>query len=371
MKITSVDIFKIDIEMVHAIRVPIGILDAAHNVAIRINTDGGICGWGEASPFQPITGDTQQISLQFAKKLAASIVGSNPLALTERMQTLRPVSAGHSSILSAFDTALHDLAGKAEGVPVYELLGGTNRMLRSDFTVGLQDTVDETLAIVDEGFANGFDAVKLKVGRPGLEDVEFVTAVRNHCGPDTLLKIDSNQGWDYETALANLDAMKTLDLQYSEQPVRADDYASLKRLRENCAIPICADESVFDDNDAAELISTESADYLNIKLGKSGGIETGLKINAIAEAAGIKCMIGCFAESRMGLTAAAHLAIARPNICFIDLDSAYDLKIDPIVGGGSFSETDGGRIYISDEPGLGAALDEDFIENGHWATVHS
>jgi L-alanine-DL-glutamate epimerase-like enolase superfamily enzyme len=370
MKITGVDIFKFDIKMIHPIRVPIGILDAAHNVAIRINTDGGICGWGEASPFEPITGDTQLISLELGKKLAASIVGSDPLALAESMQTLRPIAVGHSSILSAFDSALHDIAGKAEGVPVYELLGGTNRTLRSDFTVGMQDTVEETLAIVDEGFANGFDAVKLKVGRPGLEDVDFVTAVRNHCTPDTLIKIDSNQGWDYETAYANLHAMEKLNLQYSEQPVAADDYASLKRLRENTAIPICADESVFDDNDAAELVSTESVDYLNIKLGKSGGIETGLKINSIAEAAGKQCMVGCFAESRMGLTAAAHLAIARPNICFIDLDSAYDLKIDPIVGGGLFNEKDGGRIYISDEPGLGAALNQEFIDTCHWATAH-
>ena len=213
------------------------------------------------------------------------------------------------------------------------------------------------------------DAVKLKVGRPGLEDVEFVTAVRNHCGPDTLIKIDSNQGWDYETALANLRAMEKLNLQYSEQPVAADDYAGLKRLRENSAIPICADEAVFDDRDAQELVSTESIDYLNIKLGKSGGIEIGVRINAVAEAAGKKCMVGCFAESRMGLTAAAHLAIAHPNVRFIDLDSAYDLKIDPIVGGGSFNEKDGGRIYISDDPGLGAALNAEFIETCHWATV--
>ena len=80
-------------------------------------------------------------------------------------------------------------------------------------------------------------------------------------------------------------------------------------------------------------------------------------------------MIGCFAESRMSLTAAAHLAIARPNIFFIDLDSAYDLKTDPIVGGASFKEEDGGMIYVSDDPGFGSALNEEFANSCHWATV--
>ena len=112
-----------------------------------------------------------------------------------------------------------------------------------------------------------------------------------------------------------------------------------------------------------------AVDYLNIKLGKSGGIQTGLKIDAIAESAGCKCMIGCFAESRLGLTAAAHLAIARPNIVFIDLDSAYGFKTDPIDGGGSFDKADGGIIRIDDTPGFGAALSEKFVESSHWARV--
>jgi L-alanine-DL-glutamate epimerase-like enolase superfamily enzyme len=369
MKITSVDIFRFDIKMVHAIRVPIGILDAAHNVVVRVNTDSEICGWGEASPFEPITGDTQQSALVSAKEIASLLIGQDPLAIPARMQQVRESFPGQTSIQAAFDMAMYDIAGKAADMPVYALLGGENRSLRSDFTIGMQDTIKETIALVDEGLANGFDAVKLKVGRPGLADVDFVAAVREHCAAGTAIKIDSNQGWDYQTALANLQAMEGLELQYSEQPVVAADHESLKRLRENTAIPICADESVFDDSDARSLVSGESVDYLNIKLGKSGGIDTALRINSIAEAAQKICMIGCFAESRMALTAAAHLAIARPNIFFIDLDSAYDLKIDPVVGGASFNEEDGGMIYVSDEPGFGTALNDEFINNCHWARV--
>jgi len=369
MKITSVDIFKVDIELIHPIRVPIGILDAAHNVFIRVNTDADICGWGEASPFTPITFDSQASCLAAAKRLATILHGRDPLDIEGCTRELQRTARELPSIRSAFDMALYDIAGKAADLPVYALLGGENRSLRSDFTIGMQDSIDETFVLLEEGLANGFDAVKLKVGRPRLEDSEEVAAVRERVGPDISVKIDSNQGWDYPTALANLTAMSGLDLQYSEQPTPASQYETLKQLRENTSVRICADESVFNDGDAQTLVDMGAVDYLNIKLGKSGGIHTGQKINAIAEAADLGCMVGCFAESRLGLTATAHLAIARSNIVFIDLDSAYDLKVDPIIGGGSFNEEDGGMIYISNAPGFGAALNDEFIESSYWATV--
>ena len=158
-----------------------------------------------------------------------------------------------------------------------------------------------------------------------------MAAVRELVGPDVALKIDSNQGWDYPTAVANIKAMAAFNLEYSEQPLAAWDYDNMVRLRDKVDLPVCADESIFDHHDALKLIKLGAADYLNIKLGKSGGIHTGLKINAIAEAAGAKCMIGCFGESRLGLSAAAHLAMARPNIKFIDLDSAFYFKVDSVI----------------------------------------
>jgi L-Ala-D/L-Glu epimerase / N-acetyl-D-glutamate racemase len=103
----------------------------------------------------------------------------------------------------------------------------------------------------------------------------------------------------------------------------------------------------------------DAVDYLNIKLGKSGGINVALKINAIAEAANCKCMIGCFAESRLGLSAAAHLAMARPNIAFIDLDSACGFKSDPVLGGMTYDSEIGGLICLTNAPGHGAVFVED------------
>jgi len=128
-------------------------------------------------------------------------------------------------------------------LPLYRFLGGDIRQIRTDLTIGLQDTVEETLVHTRNVLAAGFDAIKMKVGRTGLEGVAHVEAVRALVGPDIAIKIDSNQGWDYATAVANITAMKPFNLQYSEQPLVASDYDGLARLRNEVDLPICADES--------------------------------------------------------------------------------------------------------------------------------
>jgi len=363
MKITRVDIYKFNIPLTHEVVVPIGVLKAANNVAIRISTDSGMQGWGEASPFAPITGDTQESNYENARLFALTVMGRDPLAVAARMREIQAASTGDSSLRSAFDMALYDILGQAAGLPLYQLLGGEKRTLCTDFTIGLQESVAQTLEMLQDGFARGFREVKLKVGRPGLADVEHIAAVRKQAGPDMAIKIDSNQGWDYPTAVANLRAMEPYGIDYSEQPIAAWDFENLRRLRDKVATPICADESLFDDKDALKLVGMGAVDYLNIKLGKSGGLATALRIEAIARAAGCKCMIGCFAESRLSLTAAAHLASARPNIHFLDLDSALNLKADPVEGGMRYNGENGGGITLPDSPGLGASISEEFLQD--------
>jgi L-alanine-DL-glutamate epimerase-like enolase superfamily enzyme len=127
-----------------------------------------------------------------------------------------------------------------------------------------------------------------------------------------------------------------------------------------------ADESLFDHRDAYALCREECCDYLNIKLSKSGGIRNALNICAVAESCGKGCMVGCMMESRLGLTAAAHLACARDNIVFYDLDSALLLAEDPILGGIRYK---GDRVSLPDGPGLGADVDPDFLSRMESFTV--
>ena len=368
MNIEKIDIYRLDIERSQATRTPIGVLTCSKNIAVKVTAD-GLYGWGEASPFAPITGDSRESNYETAQALAQLIKGKNALAIESRMSEINAHTIAEPSIRSAFDMALYDLAAKAAGLPLYAFLGGEQRPLRSDLTIGVQDTVEATVSQANKILTAGFDAIKLKVGRSGLEDVPHVTAVRELAGPDVAIKIDSNQGWSYQEALANIEAMAPLNLQYSEQPIAAWDTENLRRLRQKVNLPICADESVFDHRDALKLVNAGAVDYLNIKLGKSGGIHTALKIIAIAEAAGCRCMIGCFAESRLGLSAAAHIAMARPNIHFIDLDSAYHLKQDPVLGGMTYDKQVGGLLHLSDSPGHGAEFDESFFDHEYHVTI--
>ena len=364
MKISRIDIYKLNLAFRKPLKVAIGETLAVENVAIKITTDSGLEGWGEASPCCPyITGDLQATCYATAQHLGRLILGKDPLAIENRMREINGSIAGEPTIRSAFDIALYDIAAKAANMPLYQFLGGEKRELRTDLTIGWQDTVEQTRALAQAILDQNFDAIKMKVGRPGLQDVDHVAAVRELAGPDIDIKIDSNQGWDYPTAVANINAMKPLNLDYSEQPLPVWDIDGLARLRDKVDLPICADESVFDDKDALKLIRAGAADYLNIKLAKSGGIHTALRINAVAEAAGAKCMIGCFGESRLGLGAAAHLVLPKPNIVFLDLDSALDFKADPVIGGMQYDQQIGGLIHITDEPGHGASFDESFLHD--------
>ena len=160
--------------------------------------------------------------------------------------------------------------------------------------------------------------------------------MREAVGDGVSLRVDANQGWNPSTAIAVLRDIEQYGIEYCEQPVPAWDYEALKRVRDASPIPIVADEACFDHRDAFRLASMGAADMFNIKLCKSGGIHHALQINAIVEAAGMKCMVGCMFETRIGIGASAHLAAARPNIAYADLDAILLHAEDPIVQGVRF-----------------------------------
>ena len=138
----------------------------------------------------------------------------------------------------------------------------------------------------------GFGAIKAKLGSGRADDVARIRAIRAAVGPNVALRIDANQGWDPATAALTLNDLAAFNIQYCEQPVARWNIEALRHLRTASPIPIMADEALFDHHDAVRLASMGACDYFNIKLSKSGGIHTALKINAVAEAAGIPCMVG-------------------------------------------------------------------------------
>mgnify|MGYP000686277118 CR=1 FL=1 len=209
MIIETIEISKLRVPFHSPLKVTVGEVTSAENVIIKIVTSNGLTGWGEGSPFAPITGDSLESCYCAAQVFARQILGKDPREVETRMQEIRALTVGEPSARSAFDMALFDIAAKAAGVPLYKYLGGQNHNLRTNLTIGWQETVEKTLEKASEIVEAGFDAIKLKVGRPLLEDVEHVAAIRAKFGDAVKIKIDSNQGWDYAEAVANIKAMES------------------------------------------------------------------------------------------------------------------------------------------------------------------
>jgi len=365
MRITHIVLYRYNIPLNAPIAISLGTIDHARNILVGIHTDAGLTGWGEGSPFWMIVGETQTSGLAAAQDMARLLLHQDPLHIEGCLDTLTRYLPGHPTTRSAFDMALYDLAAQAANMPLYQFLGGSNRTLITDETIYLNTPgkmVEDALRIQ----ANGADAIKVKLGTNVRDDVERVRAIREGIGHEIPIRTDANQGWDVVTAGAVLRGIGGMNVQYCEQPINRHDVAGLRHLRQQSPVPIMADESLFDSVDAIRLVRAEAVDYFNIKLAKSGGIFDALKINAIAEAAGIPCMVGCMSESRLGLTASAHLVSARQNVRFVDLDAVFEHANDPVQGGITYN---GYQITLPDQPGLGATIDPVFLATCEKVTV--
>ena len=288
------------------------------------------------------------------------LIGQEPVAIGECSKRMDQVIYGNSSIKSAFDIALYDIASQEAGLPLYAFLGGSkNKVLVTDYTVSLGDKhkmANDALKIKEEGF----QVIKVKLGESGEKDVERIRLIRELVGSEIPVRIDVNQGWDTTTAIAILNALEPYNIQHCEEPIPRWNFMELPRIRKQSPIPIMADESCCDHHDAKRLIDLDACDLLNIKLGKSSGFYNATKIIQLAEQAGIKIQVGGFLESRLGFTASAHLALTSNNIVYCDFDTPLMFVEDPVSGGITYDNK--GVVSIIDQPGLGASIDENYLQ---------
>jgi len=365
MRILHTEIYKFSIPM-QPFTIATGTMNYAQNILIRVHTDTGYYGVGECSAFPMIVGETQNTCFEMARDFARCWKGKDALDIETRMQELNDLTAFNATIKSAFDMALHDLAAYTAGQPLYRYLGGRQKELETDLTIGIG--TPEIMAKSAEKFvSDGVRIIKIKLGKNGPQDVERVRRIRDGVGPDIILRIDANQGWDFDTARDSLQAMEPLNIQFCEQPMRSWNDHKLPELRRLSPVRIMADESVFDHHDAERLIAADACDYVNIKFAKAGGILEATRINTVCERNNIPCMMGGMLESRIALTAFAHFALAHDNIRFYDMDTCLlGHTADPVTRGVQYK---GYFLEITDTPGLGADADNAFLHRCETITV--
>jgi o-succinylbenzoate synthase len=354
--INSIGIYKLIIPLKEPFVISLGAQYNAESVIIVIKTKEGLTGFGECSPYMSINGESVDTCFIVAQYFARVLKGKDSLDIKACVQLMNKTIYGNNSIKSAFDMALYDIAAQHAGQPLYKFLGGeNNKTLTTDYTVSIGDAgkMAENAKKYKE---QGFPVIKVKLGETTEKDAERIHLIREAIGYDLPLRIDANQGWDVKTAIATLKELKRYNIQHCEEPIARWDFMRLRKVRKKSSIPIMADESCCDHHDAERLIDLEACDMLNIKLGKSGGIYDALKIIKLAEKAKMKMQVGAFMESRLGMTAFAHLALCSDHIHYCDFDTPLMFVEDPVSGGLTYHEN--GVVKVPEVAGLGASIDE-------------
>ena len=326
----------IDLQTRHPFTIARGSTTAYRVVRVRLRDADGVEGWGEAAPsrYYGETADTVAAALG----RLAPVLPADPSDLEGADAALLRAAPRDAAARVAISAALHDLAGKRLGAPLWRLWGlDPARAPLSSFTIGL-DTPERVRAKVRE--AAPYPILKIKVGTP--DDAAVLRAVREVT--DKPLRVDANAGWTVSEALARLPLLEEMRVELIEQPVAPDDLEGLAAVHRASRIPIVADEACRTAADIPRLAG--AVDGINIKLAKCGSLREALRMVEAARAHRLSVMVGCMIETSLGITAAAHLT---PLLDLADLDGAALLVKDPFAG----ATIDGGRIVLPAGPGLG------------------
>jgi o-succinylbenzoate synthase len=361
MRIHKIYLGEMKVPLITPFKTALRTVYEANTILVAIEAEDGTVGYGEAPPTAVITGDTKEsIDAAIRYFIGPQIMG---LSLDEwpfLMQKLHGAIVRNTSAKAAVDMALYDLKAKLISQPLYTLLDGTPRKIQTDCTISI-NSAEEMVRDVQLAEHKGFEILKIKIGKNAEEDYKRLKAISEVIKSTTRLRLDANQGWTREEAVAVIQRIERLPLtiELIEQPVHALDFEGMKYVKDRITLPLLADESVFSPEDAKRIIEMGAADLINIKLMKSGGIYKALEINQIAEENGIPCMIGCMLETTVGVSAAGHLAAATKNMTRADLDGPLLCSQVPTFGGAEF---EGQWISLSDAPGTGiSGIKPEFI----------
>ncbi|MDQ6767796.1 MAG: dipeptide epimerase [Candidatus Eremiobacteraeota bacterium] len=329
--VPSITVERLRLHLRHTFTISRSSEDVAETVLLRLVAD-GIEALGESSPISRY-GESVELVEQLLGGINLS--GIDPWHFDDTLDLLPADAYGARC---ALDVALHDLAAKRLGIPAYQLLGlNPARALETSFTIGIAD-IAKTIEKTKE--ACHLPILKVKLG--GDKDVETLEAIRSvYTGR---IRLDANEGWTPEIAVASLQTIARFDIEFCEQPIPAGHPEQLRYVKEHSPIPIFVDE---DSRTVADLARLHGCvDGINIKLVKCGGMRAALAMIHAARALGMKIMIGCMIESSVLATAAAHLT---PLVDYADIDGPLLISDDPFVG----VRYDGAQLRLPDAPGLG------------------
>lgn len=358
MRIAVIHTRLMRIPFAEVLRAAYGARTHASYLLVTIETDEGIIGYGE---HDGLFYETAEAFIHAEVK--PLLIGEDPLRieyLAHKTEHFLLWNTFAAYPLSAIDMALYDIKGKTLGVPVYELLGGLYRS-KMDTTglIHLHD-VKEDVASAIRLVERGHKVLKIKVGFELDKDMERLTAIREAVGPGIPFRIDPNMAWSPKTAIRWIRRMEKLNLQWVEQPVPSWDIEGLAEVARAVDTPLSADESCMTVRDARRLADARAVEVFNVYLTEAGGITRAREIVAIANTAGIACVVGTWGEGGVGQAAVLHLVASSRNFEHAS-DTAYGLVKDDYLKE-PFTFDNEARLSVPNGPGLGVEPSSEKVE---------
>jgi L-Ala-D/L-Glu epimerase len=324
--------------------------DTRIGLLIFVSTGDGIIGIGEASPVGAGSPAEVEGIVAALHKIAPRLVGI-PLDGAERLI----VEGLPAPLAFGLETALKDVRGQEYGVPLANMLGGRPVALPVNALI-VSASPKKAATEAAGAVATGFNCLKFKVGKNTLaEDEAVVATVRQAVGPEVLIRLDANQAWSVDEAIEAINVFSPYNIEYVEQPVKADDIAGMAKVRDNVRVPLAADESLGSYPDLRLLLDAGAADVFIIKAARLGGFRKSLRIANEAMERGHRIVVTSSLESGIGIAAAAHLAAAFPSQPKAHgLATTLLLENDLLAGEWSPAE---GFLEVPAKPGLGFEVD--------------
>lgn len=359
-KITEIEVLPVGLPRKESIALRYGSVSTLDNVFVAIRTEGGIVGYGESAPIPPTFSETQATVVEVLRNLLApKLIGQDALNINQILASLEEVP-GFFCAKSSLDIALHDLKGKALGLPIASLLGGAFRdRIPVAQTVGI-DTIERVTEKALAASKEGFTSLKLKGGRDLTHDIHMLRAVREALGDKgPWLRLDFNQGHrneaDFWRYIADLHPMK---IDFLEEPFPARRWSAYRELAKRSTIPICLDESLIFETDAVEIVREPSGLVANIKLQKIGGLRRSSMFASTMAVLGIPLVVGAHRDAWISNTAGIHFAASINRLDYAcDVRYAWSLKDCGIASGGP--SLTNGAATVPTGPGLGIDFDWD------------
>jgi len=330
-------------------------------ILVEIETDEGLVGLGECvGPTLPT------IHTVLDKELKPFLVGADPMRQEFLLHQMEEFTVNYADIaayaIAGVDIALWDLKGKALNTPVANLLGGvyrpTTNWMGYLFIEEPALNAEQALAYVREGY----DTLKIKVGRDVDEDVRRLKAIREAVGWDVHLRVDANMAWSRSTAVRAINQLSEFRIQYCEQPIPWHDVEGMASIARQVSVPLAADEGVTGVRSALKLIEARAVEVFVLYISEAGGLTRARDIVHLADQAGVACVTGTWAELGVGTAAAAHLVGSSRNFQMAN-DTHYSMQDDDILT--EMLPLKGGRMPLPTGPGLGVELDPEKVARFH------